>query len=75
MQTIGLVMFTVIGVALYAGLSMALYMGLPQFAFECGSRHGRYAALGTRDPEVNNTPTGSARMTGLAAPALLGQAA
>jgi hypothetical protein len=75
MQTIGLVMFTVIGVALYAALSMALYMGLPRFAFECGSRHGRYAALGTRDREVDNTPTGSARMTGFGAADLLGQAA
>jgi hypothetical protein len=75
MQTIGLVMFTVIGVALYAALSMALYMGLPRFAFECGSRHGRYAALGPRDREVDNTPTGSARLTGLGAPELLGQAA
>jgi hypothetical protein len=75
MQTIGLVIFTVIGVALYAGLSMALYMGLPRFAFECGSRHGRYAALGTRDRGADNTPTGSARMTGLDDLAVLGQAA
>jgi hypothetical protein len=75
MQTIGIVTLTVIGVALYAGVSLAVYIGLPRFALECGSRHGRYAALGTRDRGANNTPTGNARMTGLGALALLGQAA
>jgi hypothetical protein len=72
MQTLELVIFAVMGMALYAGLSMALYMGLPRFAMECGSRHGRYAALGTRD-RVDHTPTGNARMTGLGA--LQGQSA
>jgi hypothetical protein len=66
MQTIGLVIFAVIGTALYSGLSMALYLGLPRFALECGSRHGRYAALGTRD-RVDHTPTGNGRMTVLGA--------
>jgi hypothetical protein len=66
MQTIGLVIFAVIGMALYSGLSMALYLGLPRFALECGSRHGRYAALGTRD-RADHPPTGNARMTVLGA--------
>jgi hypothetical protein len=66
MHTIALVIFTVIGVALYAGLSMSLYMGVPRFAMECGSRHGRFAALGTRDRE-NRRPTGRTRMTGVGA--------
>jgi hypothetical protein len=66
MQTIGLVIFTVIGVALYAGLAMTLYAGMPRFAMECGSRHGRFAALGTRDRR-NRTPTGRTRMTGVGA--------
>jgi hypothetical protein len=66
MHTIGLVIFTFIGVALYAGLSMTLYMGVPRFAMECGSRHGRFAALRTRD-QRNRTPTGRARMIGVGA--------
>lgn len=66
MQSIELVIFAMIGTALYLGLSMALYLGLPRFALECGSRHGRYAALGTRD-RVDHPPGGNARMTTLGA--------
>jgi hypothetical protein len=48
METIGLVIFTVLGMALIAGLSVALYAALPKSALDFTSRHGRYAALGTR---------------------------
>jgi hypothetical protein len=50
METIGLVMFTVIGMALIAGLSVVLYVALPKSALDFISRHGRYATLGTGVP-------------------------
>lgn len=58
MQTIGLVIMTVIGMALVAGLSMTLYMVLPQSVLECSAHHGRFAGLDTRE-RGEPTPTGT----------------
>jgi hypothetical protein len=44
METVGLVIFTVVGMALIAGLSVVLHAALPESALDSASRHGRYAA-------------------------------
>jgi hypothetical protein len=50
MDTLGLVIFTMLGMAVIAGLSTVLYAALPKSVLDFTSRHGRYAALGTRVP-------------------------
>ena len=49
MQTIGVVILTVIGMALYAGVSVMLYMALPRSVLDCSAHHGRFA--GFQSPE------------------------
>jgi hypothetical protein len=62
MQMTGLVIFTVIGMAAIGGLSMFIYTALPKSALEFGSRHGRFAALGTLDRR-DRTPSGKTRIS------------
>ncbi|MGB6306762.1 MAG: hypothetical protein WBF89_03130 [Steroidobacteraceae bacterium] len=57
MQTIALVVLTLIGVALCAGLSAILYMVLPQSVLECSARHGRFAVL-ENGGQADQTPAG-----------------
>jgi hypothetical protein len=51
MQSLGLVILTVLGMTLIAGLSVgpyALYIVLPASVLERASHHGRHLRLGTR---------------------------
>ena len=54
MQSLGLVILTVVGMTLIAGLSVgpsqALYIVLPASMLERASHHGRRVGLGTRAP-------------------------
>jgi hypothetical protein len=45
MQSIEIVIFTVLAMAAVAGLSVALYTALPKSVLACGARHGRFAGL------------------------------
>jgi hypothetical protein len=49
MQSIGLVIFTVLGMTLIGGLSVTMYRALPAALLERAARHGRYAGLGVRN--------------------------
>jgi hypothetical protein len=66
MQTLELVMLTIVGVA----VPVALYTWLPASMLERAGRYGRFSGLGTRD-RMDQTPSGNATVTGFNA--LVGQ--
>jgi len=62
MQTIGLVILTVVGMVLYSGISMTLYMALPRSVLDCSAEHGRFAGFGSPE-RADQTSSGKTSVT------------
>ncbi len=72
MNSIAIVVFSVLGISFYAALAIALYSWLPRSLGAFGARHGRYAELGV-DTRLDGTPPG--KMTAIEVRALDAQTA
>ena len=63
MHMIGLAIAAFVGIASFAVISVVIYAGLPEAAFDCAARHGRFTGLGTETNEPPPPPRGTRSAT------------
>ena len=59
MHTIGLAILVFGGIAAFGVVSVLIYAALPEAAFDCAARHGRFTGLGTETNESPSPPRGT----------------